>query len=107
MQLVESVASCGTGFVHGQGDAWISLLDPGDPEVPGSHPTAMLLSPDEKLLYVALSNADRVAVVSTESGESCAVAGYVGAIAEIWRHDAERTGACRAMGNICLWRTRR
>jgi DNA-binding beta-propeller fold protein YncE len=48
---------------------WISLLDPGDPEMAGSHPTAMLLSADEKLLYVALSNADRVAVVSTEAGE--------------------------------------
>jgi len=33
-----------------------------------SHPTAMLLSPDEKLLYVALSNADTVAVVDTETG---------------------------------------
>ena len=28
---------------------------------PGSHPTALLLSPDEKTLYVALSNADVVA----------------------------------------------
>ena len=47
---------------------WISLLEPKDPIVPGSHPTAMVLSPDEKLLYVALSNADRVAVVSTATG---------------------------------------
>jgi DNA-binding beta-propeller fold protein YncE len=47
---------------------WISLLEPKDPTAPGSHPTAMLLSPDEKLLYVALSNADRVAVVETGSG---------------------------------------
>ena len=47
---------------------WIPLLDPGDPEMAGSHPTAMALSADEKWLYVALSNADRVAVVSTESG---------------------------------------
>ena len=47
---------------------WISLLEPKVPEVPGSHPTALLLSPDEKLLYVALANADHVAVVSTESG---------------------------------------
>ena len=48
---------------------WISLLEPKDPIAPGSHPTAMLLSPDEKLLYVALSNADRVAVVSTDTGK--------------------------------------
>ncbi len=47
---------------------WISLLEPKDPLAPGSHPTAMVLSPDEKQLYVALSNADRVAVVSTEKG---------------------------------------
>jgi hypothetical protein len=48
---------------------WIPLLNPKDPTAPGSHPTAMLLSPDEKLLYVALSNADRVAVVSTDTGK--------------------------------------
>ena len=48
---------------------WISLLEPKNPVAPGSHPTAMLLSPDEKLLYVALSNADRVAVVSTDTGK--------------------------------------
>jgi DNA-binding beta-propeller fold protein YncE len=48
---------------------WIPLLEPKDPITPGSHPTAMLLSEDEKLLYVALSNADRVAVVPTDSGK--------------------------------------
>ena len=47
---------------------WISLFEPADPTSPGSHPTAMLLSPDEKLLYVTLSNADAVAVVDTASG---------------------------------------
>ena len=46
---------------------WIKLKEPEDPISPGSHPTAMLLSPDENLLYVALSNADAVAVVSTRS----------------------------------------
>jgi DNA-binding beta-propeller fold protein YncE len=45
----------------------IKLKEPDDPVAPGSHPTAMLLSPDEKVLYVAMSNADAVAVVSTES----------------------------------------
>src|SRR5450759_1633737 len=44
---------------------WIKLKQPEDPLAPGSHPTAMLLSPDEKVLYVALSNIDQVAVVST------------------------------------------
>ena len=48
---------------------WIKLKEPEDPIAPGSHPTAMLLSPDEKSLYVALSNADAVAVVATETAE--------------------------------------
>jgi DNA-binding beta-propeller fold protein YncE len=42
---------------------WITLLKPTDPVVPSSHPTLMLLSPREDLLYVALSNADVVAAV--------------------------------------------
>ena len=48
---------------------WIPLLEPKDPIAPGSHPTDLLLSPDEKWLYVALSNADAVAVVDTASGQ--------------------------------------
>ena len=47
---------------------WIPLGEPKDATAPGSHPTAMLLTPDEKLLYVALSNVDRVAVVETGTG---------------------------------------
>jgi len=45
----------------------VSLLAPKDHLAPGSHPTALLLSRDEKLLYVALANADRVAAVSTQN----------------------------------------
>jgi len=48
---------------------WIALKQPEDPVAPGSHPTAMLLSPDEKTLYVALSNSDLVAAVATASGK--------------------------------------
>ena len=48
---------------------WIKLKEPEDPIAPGSHPTAMLLSPDEKSLYVALSNVDSVAVIATDRGE--------------------------------------
>jgi DNA-binding beta-propeller fold protein YncE len=48
---------------------WIKLQEPASRIAPGSHPTAMLLSPDEKLLYVALSNADTVAALSTDIGE--------------------------------------
>jgi DNA-binding beta-propeller fold protein YncE len=47
---------------------WIKVKEPEDPIAPGSHPTALLLSPDEKLLYVALSNADRIAVIMTSTG---------------------------------------
>jgi YVTN family beta-propeller protein len=43
----------------------ISLQAPGSPTAAGSHPTALLLSPDEKRLYVTLANADAVAVVDT------------------------------------------
>ncbi len=49
---------------------WIKLQEPDDPIAPGSHPTAMLLSPDEKLLYVALSNADTVAVILNRNGRA-------------------------------------
>jgi DNA-binding beta-propeller fold protein YncE len=47
----------------------ISLLEPKSPVAPGSHPTAMLLSPDQKYLYVTLTNSDRVAVIDVEKGE--------------------------------------
>jgi len=36
---------------------------------PGSHPTAMILSHDNKRLYVALANADEVAAVDCDAGE--------------------------------------
>jgi len=46
----------------------ISLQAPPSPTAPGSHPTALLLSPDERRLYVTLSNADAVAVIDTATG---------------------------------------
>jgi DNA-binding beta-propeller fold protein YncE len=52
---------------------WIKLQEPKDPIAPGSHPTAMLLSPDEKTLYVALSNVDSVAEVASEDGRLIAL----------------------------------
>jgi DNA-binding beta-propeller fold protein YncE len=51
----------------------ISLMPPADPLAPGSHPTALLLSPDESLLFVALANADRVIVISTADGSRVGV----------------------------------
>ena len=47
---------------------WIDLRKPKDPIAPGSHPTAMLLSPNEQTLYVTLSNIDEVAAVITATG---------------------------------------
>jgi DNA-binding beta-propeller fold protein YncE len=47
----------------------IALLKPKSAVSPGSHPTAMLLSADDKLLFVALSNSDAVAVVSVNSSK--------------------------------------
>jgi len=46
----------------------IKLLEPQDRIAPGSHPTALLLSPDEKILYAALSNADVIAAISVSDG---------------------------------------
>jgi DNA-binding beta-propeller fold protein YncE len=47
---------------------WIKLREADDPLSPSLHSTAMLLSPDEKTLFVALSNFDQVAVVTTADG---------------------------------------
>src|SRR5438874_1365119 len=48
----------------------IELHAPAKPERAGSHPTALLLSPDQTRLYVALANTDEVAVIERPSG-SC------------------------------------
>ncbi len=55
-------------LASGRVSGWTSLLELKSKILPGSHPTALLLSPDEKLLYVALSNADAVAVVEADTG---------------------------------------
>jgi DNA-binding beta-propeller fold protein YncE len=55
-------------LASGKVGRWIKLQQPEDPLAPGSHPTAMLLNPNEKVLYVALSNVDQVAAVQTETG---------------------------------------
>ena len=48
---------------------WIPLLAPDSPTAAGSHPSALLLSPDERQLYVTLANADTVAVIDTATGQ--------------------------------------
>jgi DNA-binding beta-propeller fold protein YncE len=50
-------------LTSGKVSRWIDLKKPGDPLAPGSHPSALLLSPDERLLYVTLSNVDIIAAV--------------------------------------------
>src|SRR5208282_1503432 len=60
-------AACGTcrRWTKGTVVRRIPLEQPREAIAPGSHPTALLLSPDEQLLYVALSNVDKVVVLST------------------------------------------
>jgi DNA-binding beta-propeller fold protein YncE len=47
----------------------IALMPPQRDIDPSSHPTALLLSPDERRIYVTLSNRDAVAVVSASDGQ--------------------------------------
>ena len=49
---------------------WINLRKPDSPIGPGQHPTAMLLNNNERILYVALSNADVVVAVDVSRGEA-------------------------------------
>lgn len=51
----------------------IPLLRPASPVAPGSHPSALMLSRDQKYLYVALANVDRVAVVRVSDGKIVAL----------------------------------
>ena len=45
----------------------LTLLKPTSPVAPGTHPSAFAFSPDEKTLYVALSNRDAVAAINVGS----------------------------------------
>jgi DNA-binding beta-propeller fold protein YncE len=60
------------GLDSGQMVRRITLRPPNVATAPGSHPAALLLNKDESRLYVALANADRVAVVDTKSGQVAA-----------------------------------
>ncbi len=53
----------------------LPLLKPASPIAPGTHPSAFAFSPDERTLYVALSNRDVVAAVNITQGQ-IAVKGY-------------------------------
>jgi len=47
----------------------IALLPPKEETDASSHPTALMLSPDESKLYVALANRDKVAIVASSDGK--------------------------------------
>ncbi len=47
----------------------LALLKPSSPIAAGTHPSAFAFSPDEKTLYVALSNRDAVAAVNVGQGQ--------------------------------------
>ncbi len=47
----------------------LALLKPSSPIAPGTHPCDFAFSPDEKTLYVALSNRDAVAAVNLSGGQ--------------------------------------
>ena len=51
----------------GKVEIWHDLLGSPDSIAPGSHPTAMLLSPNEDNLYVALSNSDVVVSIDLKT----------------------------------------
>jgi DNA-binding beta-propeller fold protein YncE len=60
-------------LVAGRVTSKIAVMPPADPLAPGSHPAALLLSPDESLLFVALANADRVIAIATTDGRRVGV----------------------------------
>jgi DNA-binding beta-propeller fold protein YncE len=53
----------------------LALLKPSSPIAPGTHPSAFTFSPDQKTLYVALSNRDAVVAVNVGAGQF-SVKGY-------------------------------
>jgi DNA-binding beta-propeller fold protein YncE len=48
---------------------WIEVRKPNSPIAPSSHPTAMALNQNERILYLALSNADTVVAIDVNTGE--------------------------------------
>ena len=69
VSLWNSAAVAELNLETGKVSRWIDDLRKHDyPSAPSSHPTAMLLSPNEDTLYVALTNADMVVAVDLSSG---------------------------------------
>jgi DNA-binding beta-propeller fold protein YncE len=63
-----SVAELNLG--SGKIERWLEFPKPKDAVSPRSHPSAMVLSPKEDVLYVALSNGDAIAAVDLERGKT-------------------------------------
>ena len=70
-------------LVTGTVARWIKLFKPTDPIAPGSHPTTMLLSRNEDLLYVAMSNADVVVSVDLVDFDHAPISRIYG-VADHW-----------------------
>jgi DNA-binding beta-propeller fold protein YncE len=69
VSLWNSSAVAELNLETGKVSRWIDdLRKHDDPNAPSSHPTTMLLSPNEETLYVTLANADIVAAVDLSSG---------------------------------------
>jgi YVTN family beta-propeller protein len=56
-------------LVRNQVDRKLTLLKPSSPIAPGTHPCAFDLSPDGRVLYVALANRDAVAAINVGGGQ--------------------------------------
>ncbi|MGB9205006.1 MAG: phosphoesterase [Terriglobales bacterium] len=68
VSLWNSAAVAELNLKTGKVSGWLDLRKHDDPAAPSSHATAMLLSPDEKTLYVGLANADLVVAVDLRTG---------------------------------------
>ncbi len=62
-------------LVKGTVERKLPLLKPEEKVRPGSHPTAMVLAPDGRTLYVSLANRDAIAAVEVDEGKF-ALKGY-------------------------------
>src|SRR5260370_7351204 len=68
VSLSNSAAVAELNLETGNVARWIDITKPTDAIDPSSHATAMLLSPSEETLYVALANADMIAAVDLKTG---------------------------------------
>jgi DNA-binding beta-propeller fold protein YncE len=77
-------------LIDGKVTRWIDLSKPKGVLAPSSHATALLLSPNDKTLYVALSNADKVAAVPTSQNPRMPVSSTFSTILDVKSTDLGR-----------------